>query len=128
MLNYSQRRVAASFLALPGCRFRLDAHCAAGETSWPDSPNQAPPTFLFQLVTLLNKRLRTATGRYVYSEQEYLLALERQQPGRSRERLVAVRGKDPQPPHKSRNEFPPLARKRFIRSPGRLRIPDRARF
>lgn len=63
------------------------------ETSWPDSPNQAPPTFLLQLVTLLNKRIRTATGRYVYSEQEYLLTLERQQPGRSRERLVAVRGK-----------------------------------
>jgi hypothetical protein len=63
------------------------------ETSWPDSPNQAPPTFLFQLVTLLNKRTRTATGRYVYSEQEYLLTLERQQSGRSRERLVAVRGK-----------------------------------
>ena len=56
-------------------------------------PNQAPPTFLLQLVTLLNKRLRTATGRYVYSEQEYLLTLERQQPGRSRERRVAVRGK-----------------------------------
>jgi hypothetical protein len=63
------------------------------ETSWPDSPNQTPPTFLLQLVTLLNKRTRTATGRYVYSEQEYLLTVERQQPGRSRERLVAVRGK-----------------------------------
>lgn len=63
------------------------------ETSWPDSPNQTPPTFLLQLVTLLNKRTRTATGRYVYSEQEYLLTVERQQPGRSPERLVAVRGK-----------------------------------
>jgi len=50
-------------------------------------------TFLFQLVTLLSKRTRTATGRYVYSEQEYLLTLERQQPRRSRERPVAVRGK-----------------------------------
>jgi hypothetical protein len=63
------------------------------ETSWPDSPNQAPPTFLLQLVTLLNKRIRTATGRYVYSEQEYLLTLERQRPVRSRERLIAVRGR-----------------------------------
>ena len=63
------------------------------ETSWPDSPNQAPATFLFRLVTLLNKRSRTATGRYVYSEQEYLLTIERQQPGRTGERLLAVRGK-----------------------------------
>lgn len=61
------------------------------ETSCPDSPNQAPATFLFQLVTLLNKRNRTAIGRYVYSEQEYLLTLERQQSRRSGERLVAVR-------------------------------------
>lgn len=37
------------------------------ETSWPDSPNQAPPTCLSQLVTLLNKRTRTVTGRHVYS-------------------------------------------------------------
>jgi len=63
------------------------------ETSWPDLPNRTPPTFLLQLVTLLNKRTRIATGRYVYNEQEYLLTLERPQPGRSRERLVAVRGK-----------------------------------
>ena len=71
----------------------FDGNVTWRETSWPDSPNQAPPTFLFQLVTLLNKRTRTATGRYVYSEQEYLLTLERQQSGRSRERLVDVRGK-----------------------------------
>ena len=44
-------------------------------------------------MTLLNKGIRTATGRYVYSEQEYLLTLERQQPSSSPERLVAVRGK-----------------------------------
>ena len=31
MLNYSRRQVAASFLALLGCGFRLDAQCAAGE-------------------------------------------------------------------------------------------------
>jgi predicted acyl esterase len=63
------------------------------ETSWPDSPNQAQPTFLLQLVTLLNKRTRTATGRYVYSEQEYVLMLERRQPSGDGQRLVTVRGK-----------------------------------
>jgi|SRR5579871_4317324 len=63
------------------------------ETSWPDSPKEVPPTFLFQLVALLNKRTRTATGRYVYSEQEYLLMLERRQPSGDGERLVTVRGK-----------------------------------
>jgi len=63
------------------------------ETSWPNLPTQAPPTFLYQLVTLLRKRTHSAAGRYVYSEQEYLLKLERQQPGRGRERLEAVRGK-----------------------------------
>ena len=44
-------------------------------------------------MTLLSKRTRAARGRYVYSEQEYLLTLETQQLGRGRERLVAVRGK-----------------------------------
>jgi hypothetical protein len=63
------------------------------ETSWPDLPDQAPPTFLYQLVTLLRKRTHSAAGRYVYSEQEYLLTLERRQPGGDRERLVTVRGK-----------------------------------
>jgi hypothetical protein len=62
------------------------------ETSWPKSPNQAPPTFLFQLATLLKQRSRRAVGRYVYSEQEYLLELEAP-PGRNRERLLPVRGK-----------------------------------
>ena len=61
------------------------------ETSWPDSPYQAPPTFLYQLATLLRKRSRSAAGRYVYGEQEYLMGLEAQKP--SRERLVPVRGK-----------------------------------
>ena len=32
-------------------------------------------------------------GRYVYSEQEYLLELETPQTGRGRERLLPVRGK-----------------------------------
>src|SRR5450759_206847 len=63
------------------------------ETSWPKSPNQAPPTFLFQLATLLKQRTRRAVGRYVYSEQEYLLELETPQTGRGRERLLPVRGK-----------------------------------
>src|ERR1700722_14799300 len=60
------------------------------ETSWPNSPNQAPPTFLFQMATLLKQRGRRAEGRYVYNEQEYLLVLEGMQPGR--DRLVPVRG------------------------------------
>ena len=63
------------------------------ETAWPKSPNQAPPTFLYQLVTLLKKRAHAAAGRYIYSEQEYLLTLERRQPSGDRERLVTVRGK-----------------------------------
>jgi hypothetical protein len=63
------------------------------ETSWPNLPTQAPPTFLHQLVTLLRKRTHSAAGRYVYSEQEYLLTLERRKPSGDRERLVAVRGK-----------------------------------
>jgi hypothetical protein len=42
---------------------------------------------------LLKKGAHTATGRYVYSEQEYLLTLERRQPRGDRERLVTVRGK-----------------------------------
>jgi len=63
------------------------------ETSWPNSPDQSPPTFLFQLATLLKQRARRAVGRYVYSEQEYLLELEALQPGKNRERLLPVRGK-----------------------------------
>jgi hypothetical protein len=71
----------------------FDGGASWHETSWPDSPRQAPPTFLLQLATLLGKRTPSAAGRYVYCEQEYLLMLERQEPGRGRERLVAVRGK-----------------------------------
>jgi hypothetical protein len=63
------------------------------ETSWPNLPTQTPPTFLYQLVTLLRKRTHSAAGRYVYSEQEYVLTLERRQPSGDRERLVTVRGK-----------------------------------
>jgi hypothetical protein len=50
------------------------------------------PAFLSQLVTLLRKRTHSAAGRYVYSQQEYLLALERRQPSGDRERLLTVRG------------------------------------
>jgi hypothetical protein len=71
----------------------FDASAAWRETSWPNSPDQAPPTFLYQLAALLRKRSRSAAGRYVYGEQEYLLALESQQPSRGRERLLPVRGK-----------------------------------
>ena len=92
------------------------------ETSWPDLPNQAPPTFLLQLVTLLNKRIRTATGRYVYSEQEYPNA--RQAAARPWTWTPCRRSRqDSQPPHGSRNQFPTLARGRFIHRPGPLRIP-----
>ena len=63
------------------------------ENSWPNSPNQAPPTFLLQLATLLKQRSRHAVGRYVYNEQEYQLELDAPQTGRNRERLLPVRGK-----------------------------------
>ena len=62
------------------------------ETSWPNSANQAPPTFLLQLAALLKQRARRAEGRYVYNEQEYLLQLEVAPTGRDRERLLPVRG------------------------------------
>ena len=62
------------------------------ETSWPKSPNLPPPTFLFQLATLLKQRTRHAVGRYVYSEQEYLLELDAPESARGRERLLPVRG------------------------------------
>lgn len=62
------------------------------ETAWPDSPNQAPPTFLLQLAALLKQRVRRAQGRYVYNEQEYLVQLETPQTSRDREGLVPVRG------------------------------------
>ena len=71
----------------------FDGNAIWRETSWPDSPGQAPPTFLYQLATLLRKRSRSAAGRYVYGEQEYLLGLEALQPSRGRERLLTVRGK-----------------------------------
>jgi hypothetical protein len=63
------------------------------ETSWPNLPNQAPPTFLLLLATLLKQQTRRASGRYVYNEQEYLLELDRPQSGRDREGLIQVRGK-----------------------------------
>ena len=63
------------------------------ETSWPNSLNHAPPTFLFELASLLKQPARHAVGRYVYSEQEYLLELEASQQGDPREHLRAVRGR-----------------------------------
>ena len=63
------------------------------ETSWPKSPDSAPPTFLLQLATLLKQRARRATGRYVYNEQEYLLDLEASPQGGNPDRLVVIRGK-----------------------------------
>ena len=41
MLNYSRRQVAASLLALLGCRFRLNAERAAGEPASPSSSASA---------------------------------------------------------------------------------------
>jgi hypothetical protein len=70
----------------------FDANVQWRETSWPNLPNQAPPTFLFQLVTLLRQRTRRAVGRYVYNEQEYMLELESPEAGRERGRLLPVRG------------------------------------
>jgi hypothetical protein len=61
------------------------------ETSWPKSPDQTPPTFLLLLATLLKQRTRRSAGRYVYNEQEYLLELDAQQPGR--DRLLPIHGK-----------------------------------
>ena len=60
------------------------------ETSWPNSPSQTPPTFLYELVSLLKLRTKRAEGRYVYNEQEYRLELESAQKGR--DRLLPVRG------------------------------------
>ena len=68
----------------------FDANVDWRETNWPSSLNLTPPTFLFQLATLLKQRARRAEGRYVYNEQEYLLELESTQPGR--DRLLQVRG------------------------------------
>jgi hypothetical protein len=62
------------------------------ETSWPNSPLQAPPTFLFQLATLLKQRARRAAGHYVYSEQEFVLELDAPPTGRNAGPLP-VRGK-----------------------------------
>lgn len=61
------------------------------QTSWPNSPGQAPPTFLHQIAALFRQRAKRASGRYVYNEQEYLLELETQAP--TREGLLPVRGK-----------------------------------
>lgn len=63
------------------------------ETSWPHAVNQTPPTFLFELATLLGQRTRHAAGRYVYNEQEYLLELDTPEPGKPEDRLLPVHGK-----------------------------------
>jgi hypothetical protein len=62
------------------------------ETSWPASPDHAPPTCLLELATLLEQRAKRAAGRYVYSEQEYSMEVETSPPGGSSERLLTVRG------------------------------------
>ena len=61
------------------------------DTSWPNLPQEAPPTFLLQIASLFKQRAKRASGRYVYNEQEYLLELEAQAP--ARDRLLPFRGK-----------------------------------
>lgn len=61
------------------------------DTSWPNLPRQAPPTFLLQIASLFQQRAKRASGRYVYNEQEYLLELEAQSP--ARDGLLPFRGK-----------------------------------
>ena len=67
-------------------------HVAWRDTAWPNSLDHAPPTFLFAMAALLKPRANHAAGRYVYSEQEYLLDLEGSSRGGPSERLWAVRG------------------------------------
>ena len=62
------------------------------ETSWPNSQQQAPPTFLSQLTTLLAQRALRCSGGYVYNEQEYLLDLESQRADRNAVGSFAARG------------------------------------
>lgn len=61
------------------------------ETSWPESPDRPPPTFLFQLEALLKQRAKR-TGMYIYNEQEYLLELGTPQQGDPPDRLLAIKG------------------------------------
>lgn len=61
------------------------------ETSWPKSPDQPPPTFLFQLEALLKQRAKSS-GIYVYNEQEYLLELGSRQQGSPPDRLLSIKG------------------------------------
>ena len=66
------------------------------ETSWPGASKEAPPTFLLELARLLSQPARRVSGRYVYNEQEYLLELDRQQPGKhggKPDRLTPVHGR-----------------------------------
>jgi hypothetical protein len=61
------------------------------ETSWPNAPDQPPPTFLSQLERLLKQRAKCA-GKYVYNEQEYLLELGEPQREGPQDRLTAIKG------------------------------------
>jgi hypothetical protein len=61
------------------------------ETSWPDSPGQPPPTFLFCLERLLQQRAK-GSGTYVYNEQEYLLDLGAARQEGPPDRLLAIKG------------------------------------
>ena len=58
------------------------------ENDWPKWSGQPPPTFLFQLESLLKQRAKAA-GAYIYNEQEYLLELAAPQKS---EQLLIVKG------------------------------------
>jgi hypothetical protein len=62
------------------------------ETSRPAPQDQPAPTFLAEIVKLFGATSKRSSGRYVYNEQEYLLELEREEPGRG-ERLIPIHGK-----------------------------------
>jgi hypothetical protein len=87
--NWSDQRL------IDAAQSTFDAEVRWRETSWPSPAHQVPPTFLFQVATLLKQRARLAAGRYVYSEQEYrveLKGLQESKGGRPGS-LVPIRGK-----------------------------------
>ena len=73
-------------------RATFPANIAWRDTSWPDSLDQPPPTFLLQLATLLKQRAKHASGRYVYNEQAYRMELDASPQRGPSGPLLAVRG------------------------------------
>jgi hypothetical protein len=89
--EYSANALWSDHALIDHAQSTFQANVDWRETSWPNSPNQTPPTFLLLVATLFKQRTRRATGRYVYNEQEYLLELEMQPAGR--DRLLPFKGK-----------------------------------